>query len=45
MAVPEEIKFSKKGEKVETESFIPRDIGIDDVKKPSLEKIGKVFAE
>jgi hypothetical protein len=45
MAVPEEIKFSKNREKVKTKSLISCDIGINDVKKSSLEKIGEVFAK
>jgi hypothetical protein len=45
MAVPEEVIFFKKGEKVKAKPPIPCDIGIDDVEKPPFEKAGKVFAK
>jgi hypothetical protein len=45
MAIPEEVEFLEKGEEVETEPLIPCDVGIDDVEKPSFEKIRKVSVE
>jgi hypothetical protein len=45
MAIPEKIETSEEGEKVEAKSLIPCDVGIDDIKEPSFEKIGKVFAQ
>jgi len=45
MTIPEEVEFFKKGEEVKTKPLIPCDVGIDDVEKPSFEKIRKVFAK
>jgi hypothetical protein len=45
MAIPKEVEFSKKGKKFKTKPLVPCDVGIDDVKKPSFEKIRKVFAQ
>jgi hypothetical protein len=45
MAIPEKVELLKKGEQFKAKSPISCDIGIDDVKKSSLEEIGKVFAK
>lgn len=41
MAIPEKIEFFKKGEKLKAKSLIPCDVGIDDVKESSFEKVGR----
>jgi hypothetical protein len=45
VAIPEKIKFFKKGDKVETKPSIAGDIGIDDVEKSPFEEVGKVLAK
>jgi hypothetical protein len=45
MAIPEKIELFEKREKVKAKSPISCDVGIDDVKKSSLEEVGKVFAQ
>ena len=45
MAIPEEVEFFKKGKEVKAKPLIPCDIGIDDVKESSFEKVGKIFVQ
>ena len=42
MAVPEEVEFLEKGDKVKAKAPVPGNIGIDDVEKPPFQKIGEV---
>jgi hypothetical protein len=45
MAIPEKIELLQEREEFETESPVSGDVGIDDVKKSSLEEVGEVLAE
>jgi hypothetical protein len=45
MAIPEKIELLQEGEEFETKSPVSGDVGIDDVKKSSLEEVGEVLAE
>jgi hypothetical protein len=45
MPPPEEIVIFKERKELKTELFVSRDIRVDDIEKPPVEKIGKIFAE
>jgi hypothetical protein len=45
MAIPEEVELFKEGKEVKTEPLVPCNVGIDDVKESSFEKVRKVFVK